>query len=65
MSGIPNISGSTSQQVSSGAYGGSLDTQGKFSFGGINNGSATQSYVAMGLIAVVALGALFVVMKSR
>jgi len=61
---IPNISGSTSQTASSGATGGQLDTQGKYSFGGINTGGGQQSYVAMGLIAVVALAAIFLALKK-
>jgi hypothetical protein len=65
---IPNISGSTTQNVSSGATGGALDTQGRFSFGGITttgvggsasaNTNAVSMYVAMGVIAAVLLGVL-------
>ena len=61
---IPNISGSTSQTASSGATGGALDTQGKYSFGGINTGGGTQSYVAMGVMAVVVLAVLILVLKK-
>jgi len=66
MSGIPNISGSTSQTSSSGATGGALDTQGKYTFGGITTGGGgTQSYVAMGLVAVVAVAALVLALGRR
>jgi hypothetical protein len=62
---IPNISGSTSQNVSSTATGGQFDAQGKFSFGGINNGSATQSYVAMGILGAVVLVVLVLALRRR
>lgn len=71
MSGIPNISGSTTQNVSSGAKGGALDTQGRFTFGGITTtgyGGSTstngvQSYVAMAIIAVVVVAAAMLLLK--
>jgi hypothetical protein len=60
---FPNISGSTSQTASSGSTGGALDTQGKYTFGGISTGGGTQSYVAMGLVALVAIAALILALK--
>ena len=71
MSGIPNISGSTTQNVSSGATGGALDTQGRFTFGGITTtgvGGSTStndvhSYVAMAVIAVAVVAAAFIFFK--
>lgn len=57
--------------TSSGATGGSLDTQGRFSFGGITTtgvGGKTStndisSYVAMGIVAAVALGLGYLLFK--
>jgi hypothetical protein len=58
ISGGPTDSTATSK-------GGTFDAQGKYSFGGINTSGAAQTNVAMILVAVVAVAALFLVMRRR
>lgn len=62
--GAGGISGGPTESTAS-SKGGSFDAQGKYSFGGINTSGAAQTNVAMILVAVVALGALFLVMRRR
>jgi hypothetical protein len=70
-----NVNAPNTQNPFSGATGGALDTQGRFSFGGITTtgvGGSTstsssnndiQSYVAMGVIAFVVVAAAFLLFK--
>lgn len=69
-----NVNAPNTQNPFSGATGGALDTQGRFSFGGItttgvngststSSGNDVQSYVAMGIIAVVVVAAAFLLFK--
>lgn len=53
------------QTTASSATGGTFDAQSKFSFGGINTAASGQSYVAMGLIALTALGLVWIIFAHR
>lgn len=73
MAGV-DVNATNTQNPFSGATGGALDTQGRYTFGGItttgvggtssaNTGADTQSYVAMAIIAVVVVAAAFIFLK--
>jgi hypothetical protein len=72
---LADVSAPNVQNPASGASGGALDTQGRFTFGGItttgvggtstNAQSDTASYAAMAVIAVVIFAIGFVIIKHK